>query len=134
MEPGLLMRASAQARGGFSMVEVLIALSVLSGIVLMMAPTAAKFPSAVANSQRRVQAAAVAEAQIALIRVYPQYDSLTPRFNGAAAGVPFPGWTRTTSVVRNGAGTTADLTRVTVTVTGPGLPVPIKRTATVAAP
>lgn len=124
----------ARAGAGFTLVEVLIALVILGGIVLLMGPAGARFPSVIAGSQTKIQAAAAADAHIALVRVYPLYDSLTPRFNRAETNVPFQGWTRTTSVVRIGAGTTADITRVTVTVTGPGLAVPIRRTATVAAP
>jgi prepilin-type N-terminal cleavage/methylation domain-containing protein len=127
------MRARA-ASPGFTLVEVLIALVILGGIVLMMGPAGARFPSAIAGSQVRIQAAAAADAHIALVRVYPLYDSLTPRFNRVENNVPFQGWRRTTSVVRTGNGTTADITRVTVTVTGPGLADPIRRTATVAAP
>jgi prepilin-type N-terminal cleavage/methylation domain-containing protein len=128
------MRAPVAAGRGFTLVEVLIALAILGGTVLLMAPGAAKFPSTIAASQRRIQAAAAADAEIALIRVYPLYDSLQARFDSTRSNTPFPGWTRATDVVRTGAGTTGDITRVTVTVTGPGLPVPIKRTATVAAP
>jgi hypothetical protein len=88
----------------------------------------------IAKNRIKVQAAAVADAQIATVRVSPAYDSLTIRFDSTKANVPFPGYSRSTRVVRSGTGTTADLTRVKVTVSGPQLATPIVRYATIAAP
>ena len=62
----------------------------------------------------------MADAQITLVRMYPNYDSLRIKFDSSKSNVPFTGYTRVTSVVRTGAGTTADITRVVVTVSGPG--------------
>ena len=128
------MRSTPTARAGFTLVEVVIALGILSGIVLLMAPAAQRYVSVATRSRREIQAAAIADAELAQIRVYPTYDSLRVRFDSTKNDVPFPGWMRTTSVVRTGANTTADITRITVTVTGPGLAQPIKRILTVAAP
>jgi prepilin-type N-terminal cleavage/methylation domain-containing protein len=128
------MTGTPRARGGFTLVEVLIAVTILSAVVLMMAAPASKFLSVTARSQRRVAASAAADAQIALIRMYPNYDSLRIKFDSTRTDLPFPGFTRRTEVVRTGINTTADITRIVVTITGPGLTVPIKRTATIAAP
>jgi prepilin-type N-terminal cleavage/methylation domain-containing protein len=128
------MQARTQSQRGFTLLEVVVATFILAGIVLMMAPSASRYLTTATKSRQRIQAQAVAEEQMALIRSSPTYDSLTVRFNGSQSNVPFTGWTRTTSVVRSGAGTTSDITRVTVTVNGPGLPTPIKRTLTIAAP
>lgn len=128
------MRPTPAARAGFTLIEVVIALSILSAVVLLMAPAAQRYVSTAARSRREIQAAAIADAELALIRVYPTYDSLKVRFDSTKTNVPFPGWTRTTQVVRAGANTLGDITRVTVTVTGPTLAQPIKRILTVAAP
>jgi hypothetical protein len=56
------------------------------------------------------------------------------KFDSTRNNVPFPGFTRVTNVVRTSAGANGDVTRVVVTITGPGLSSPIKRTATIAAP
>lgn len=128
------MRHSPSDQRGFSLIEVVIALTILSSVVMMMAVPAGRFMSTVSKSQRQVQAAAAANAQIALVRTYPVYDSLRVKFDSTRNNTPFTGWTRTTTVVRTGAGTTSDITRVTVTITGSGLATPIKRFATVAAP
>lgn len=127
------MRAT-RARGGFTLIEIVMAVFILSGIILMMAAPSSRFLSVTARSQRRIVASAAADAHIALVRMYPNYDSLRIKFDSTRTDVPFPGFTRQTQVVRSGAGTTGDVTRVVVTITGPGLATPIKRTATVAAP
>jgi prepilin-type N-terminal cleavage/methylation domain-containing protein len=128
LDPRLLMRSGTQNQRGFTLLEVVVATFILAGIVLMMAPSASRYLTVATKSRQRIQAQAAAEEQIAMIRSSPTYDSLTVRFNGSQSNVPFTGWTRTTSVVRSGAGTTSDITRITVTVTA------IKRTLTIAAP
>ena len=121
-------------RDGFTLVEVMIAIFILGSIVLTMAASASKYLSVATKQRQRVQAGAAAEAQIAMVRVSPVYDSLTVRFDSTTSNMPAAGYTRTTSVVRIGTGTTADITRVTVTVTGPLLATPVKRSITIAAP
>jgi prepilin-type N-terminal cleavage/methylation domain-containing protein len=128
------MRANAGRRAGFTLIEVIMAVTILSSITLMMAAPASKFMSATAKSQRRISASTAADAQIALVRMYPNYDSLIVKYNGSQSNTPFPGYTRQTQVIRTGAGTPGDITRIVVTITGSGLATPIKRTATIAAP
>ena len=128
------MRRTTANREGFTLIEVMISIFILGSIVLAMAASASRYLSLATKSRQRVQANAAAEAQIALVRVSPVYDSLTVRFDSTTSNIPAPGYTRTTSVVRTGAGTTSDITRVTVTVTGPLLATPVKRSITIAAP
>jgi Tfp pilus assembly protein PilV len=116
------------------LIEVLIALVMLSVVLLAAGVSTTRYLSLITRNRIRIQAAAVADAQIATIRVSPVYDSLTARFDSTRAGIPFAGYSRVTQVVRTGAGTTADQTRVTVTVTGPHLGAPVIRYATIAAP
>ena len=127
------MRAPRKAEG-FTLIEVIMAVTILSSVTLMMAAPASRFLSVTARSQRRIAASTVADAQIALVRMYPNYDSLRIKFDSTRSNIPFTGYTRVTSVVRTGVGTNGDITRVVVTVNGPGLSTPIKRTATIAAP
>lgn len=134
LETGVLMRARAGNREGFTLIEVIMAVTILASVTLMMAAPASKFLSTTAKSQRRILASAAADAQIALVRMYPNYDSLRIKYDSTKSNVPFPGFTRQTTVVRTGTGTPADITRVIVTISGTGLVTPIKRTATIAAP
>ena len=119
---------------GFTLVEVMIALAMLSVVLLAAAASTTKYLGVITRNRIRIQAAALADAQIAKVRVSPAYDSLTVRFDSTRSNVPFPGYTRSTRVIRTGAGTTNDLTRIRVTVSGPELSSPVIRYATIAAP
>jgi type II secretion system protein I len=123
-----------QSTAGFTLVEVLIALCMLSVVLLAAAASTTKYLGVITRNRIRIQAAAVADAQIAKVRVSPAYDSLTVRFDSSRTNVPFVGYTRSTRVLRSGAGTTNDLTKIRVTVSGPELTSPVVRYATIAAP
>jgi prepilin-type N-terminal cleavage/methylation domain-containing protein len=128
------MRAGASSRHGFSLIEVMIALVILSGVLLSLAASTTRYLSIITKNRIRIQSGAVADAQISAVRVAPNYLTLTSQFDGTLANVPLPGYSRVTRVVRTGAGTTADRTGVVVTVTGPQLPTPVIRYTTIAAP
>ncbi len=128
------MRVAASSRHGFSLIEVMIALVILSGVLLTLAASTSRYLSIITKNRIRIQSGAVADAQISAVRVAPNYLTLISQFDGTLANVPFPGYSRVTRVVRTGAGTTADRTSVVVTVTGPQLPTPVIRYATIAAP
>jgi prepilin-type N-terminal cleavage/methylation domain-containing protein len=127
------MRARSST-SGFTLVEVMIALAMLGVVLLAAAASTTRYLGVITRNRMRIQAAATADAQIAKVRVSPAYDSLTVRFDSSRTGVPFPGYTRSTRVIRSGAGTSTDLTRVRVTVSGPELSTPVVRYATIAAP
>ena len=128
------MKTRARSSAGFTLVEVLIALAMLSVVLLAAAASTTKYLGVITRNRMRIQAAAVADAQIAKVRVSPAYDSLTVRFDSTRSGVPFPGYTRSTRVIRSGAGSTTDVTKIRVTVSGPELSSPVVRYATIAAP
>jgi type II secretion system protein I len=119
---------------GFTLIEVLIALAMLGVVLLAAAASTTKYLGVITRNRIRIQAAAVADAQIAKVRVSPAYDSLTVRFDSSRSNVPFPGYTRSTRVIRTGAGTPNDMTKVRVAVSGPELASPVVRYATLAAP
>jgi type II secretion system protein I len=128
------MKTRAGSSAGFTLVEVLIALAMLSIVLLAAAASTTKYLGVITRNRMRIQAAAVADAQIAKVRVSPAYDSLTVRFDSTRSGVPFAGYTRSTRVIRTGAGSTTDVTKIRVTVSGPELSSPVVRYATIAAP
>ena len=120
--------------GGFTLIEVMIALVILSAVLLTLAAATSRYLSIIAKNRIRIQAGAVADARIATIRVAPNYATLVAQFDGTLPNVPFQGYTRQTRVIRVGEGTTADRTGVVVTIVGPQLPTPVIRYTTVAAP
>lgn len=128
------MSGPTSSRQGFTLIEVMIALVILSGVLLTLAASTTRYLSIITRNRIRIQSGAVADAQIAAVRVAPNYATLVTQFNGTLGNIPLPGYSRQTRVIRNGEGTTADRTGVIVTVTGPNLPTPVVRYTTVAAP
>ena len=127
-------------RRGFTLVEVMIALIILTIVALSLGKFVASFSHAVGTSTIRTIAVNVATEQMELIRGNANqsaYPTLVASFNGnVVTGFPnYPRMTRTTTVVRTtGNNPRRDYTTVTVTVTEPTLGTPVNLTAVVAAP
>lgn len=130
------MRMQTRKRG-FSLVEIMVALTILMIIILGLANTTISFLHETTIDTVRVRAQSFADMRIAEVRGYPTYDNLTATFNNT--DTPESGFTRQTQVVRDKSATTActnpppgcpknDITRVTVTVTNAGLAAPVART------
>lgn len=121
-------------RRGFTLLEVAIALSILGGVLLVLATTTARFIHTVTLDRVRTQATAVANAHVARIQLWPTYDSLTVQFAGTTPNYPFANWSRETTVWRSPVVVPPnDYTRITVSVTAPALDSTIRRTITIAA-
>jgi len=118
------MRIS-HARRGFSLAEIMVALVILSVIVMGLAMTTISFLHETTLDTSRVRATTSADTRIAQIKGWPDYSALTT-FGVVENNVPDIGWTRTTVVHR-------DTTRITVTVTGPGLVAPVARSTAISA-
>jgi prepilin-type N-terminal cleavage/methylation domain-containing protein len=128
-------------RRGFSLVEIMVALTILMIIILGLANTTISFLHETSIDTVRVRAQSFADMRIAEVRGFPTYSNLTTTFS--SSDVPEPGFNRQTVVVRDKSATSTcnnpagcpknDVTRVTVTVTNAGLSAPISRTITVAA-
>jgi len=122
-----------QDRSGFSLVEVMVALVILTIVVAGLAGTTVTFQHQMALGQIEARAQAVANSQLAQIRAYPDYTQLST-FAGTQTNYPISGWTLQTTVNRDTSAVTTcatppcannDVTRVLVTVTAPGLSVPV---------
>lgn len=126
-------------RRGFSLVEIMVALTILMIIILGLANTTISFLHETTIDTVRVRAQSFADMRIAEVRGYPSYDNLVPTFNNT--DTPESGFNRQTLVVRDKSATSTcnnplgcpknDVTRVTVTVTNVGLAAPIARTVTI---
>lgn len=130
-------------RKGFTLVETLVAMVILTVVALSLGRFVASFLHAVGTSTVRTVGTAVATEQIELVRARntatgpTAYTTLVPTFNNVTT-VGFPGYPsmrRTTRVVRFTSNSPrADRTTITVTVTEPTMGVPINLTVVVAAP
>ena len=123
-------------RQGFTMVEVIVALAILSTAVLGLAGSATRLTTAAATAEVRAQATYSAQDRIGRIEMDGRYTLLDSLYEGVEAGVPADGFTRTTTVehVSTTSPDTLDYRVITVQVVGPGLTAPVERTLMVAAP
>ena len=127
------VRPSAGGPGGpegFSLVEVLVALVIVSVAMMALAASSVTFLQTVSETDQRAAAVQLAEDRIATILADPEYDMLEARYDTTETGfTSMPDAVRTTEVVRFNAPT---YTRVDVTVTGPGIDDPVTRTTATA--
>lgn len=117
------------------MVEVIAAMVILSFVLVGMVGTSG-FLTTVARADRQAAANELAEDRIEQVKMEPKYTKIDSLYAGTESSFPtLPGYTRTTTVVQvGGPALTQDYKMITVTVNGPGLPAPSKRTVFVAAP
>lgn len=126
---------AADAPEGFTLIEVMIALTILVGVVLAMGMSTTVLSRSVRDSDVRNRAQSVADMQIGRARAWPTYSTLNQlteaKFNGTVDGL-----TSTTTVTVD---TTSgqNITKVKVTVSAVAsalLATPISRTISIAAP
>lgn len=124
------------ARAGFTIVEVIVALVILSIAVLGLAGSATRLTTAAATAEVRAQAVYSADDRIGRIEMDRRYTLLDSLYEAVENGVPGPGFVRSTTVehIQVTSPDTLDYLMVTVNVTGPGFTEPVKRTLVVAAP
>ena len=130
-----LRTTGGTSRKGFTLIEVMIALTILVGVVLAMGMSTTTLSRSVRDSDVRNRAQSVADMQIGRARAWPTYATLLQlteqKFNGTVDGL-----TSTTTVTVD---TTSgqNITKVKVTVSAVAtalLSTPISRTISIAAP
>jgi len=121
---------------GFTLIEIMIALVILALVVLGMATSTGRFIRVVAESDWQVAAIQLADDRIQTVLMDPNYAGLDTTYTATESSFPtLTGFVRTTTISQvGGVGQTTNHKRIVVTVTGPGLSSPVKRSATVAAP
>lgn len=123
-----------QPRNGFTLIEVMIALTILSIVLLGLASMTTRTVHVVTTSDREEAAIQLAHDRIEFVRSDPRYLQLDSLYGGLETNFPtLPGVQRNTLVNRVTTSNN-DYSRVTVTVTGPGLSNPVSRSITVARP
>lgn len=121
---------------GFTLVEVIIAMLIMSTVLLAMVGTTASLIHVVSVADRNASALQLVDSRIERVQMDPNYAGLDSTYAGTESDFPtLPGYVRTTTIVQfGGSGQAVDYKKVTVTVTGPGLTDPVARTITMAAP
>lgn len=135
LTPGAGPRAGER---GMTLVEILVAMTILAVVLLGMGKFAFNFSRTERQGETRTVAVALADQRLSLIRATPNYAGMEANFAGTEATIPgFPGYARTTVIVHTGGPRPTydnDYKTITVTVTSPGLAAPVAETVVVAAP
>lgn len=124
------------SRAGMTLIEIVVAVTILSGALLGIAMFASRMVRGVSDSQAKTTAAELAGERLELVKLTGTYVSVdTFVRTETALGTGYLGYTRQTQVQRVNAGVsdTLDYKIVTVTVRGQLLPQPVKRTTIIAA-
>lgn len=131
--------ALVRARAGMTLIEVILAVVILSGAMLGLANFGRKFQHATSDATIQALASDLATQKLEEIKAYRVYSTLAATFDGTtqtfASNPTYVGFTRTTAAVRcsgcpDGVN---DYITVTVTVTGNTLASPQKKTTVIAA-
>ncbi len=125
-----------RTKNGFTLIEVMIAMVIMSSVLLAMVAATSSLIHVVTVADRNSSALQLVDSRIERIQMDPGYASLDTAYVGTETNFPtLDGFIRTTTIVRfGGSGQAVDYKKVTVTVTGPGVPAPVSRTITLAAP
>ncbi len=125
-----------RAKNGFTLIEVMIAMVIMSTVLLAMVAATSSLIHVVTVADRNASALQLVDSRIERIQLDPDYVSLESEYARTETNFPtLDGFVRTTTIVRfGGSGEAVDYKKITVTVTGPGVPDPVSRTVTMAAP
>ena len=129
---------TVRSRRGLTLIEIMIAMVILTVVLLGMGKFAVNFTRAVQGSEARTIAVNLVDQRLSEIRSSPNYTGLEVAYNATEATISgFNGYSRTTTIVHTGGVRPTysdDFKTITVTVTPPGRDLPIKKTIVVAAP
>ena len=132
------MANASVVRRGFTLVEVLVALVLISGVALTMGAAVARLSSSAARDGQALRAVELARERVVRVASDPAYARLETRYNGTETAADLEGFTRTTTIQRilqnQGGGLVLDYKMIDVQVTGPGVTGAVTRRAVVAAP
>lgn len=130
-------RRATGGRPGFSLVEVIVALTILTGSLLGFAVVAQRFTRSNTDVATRTFASDLATSRLEQIKGLRNYTALVATYNaqvetwtGTSA---YAGFTRRTYAARTGPNATHDYTTVTVEVSGRSLTPVVRRTTVIAA-
>ncbi|HEY2806743.1 MAG TPA: prepilin-type N-terminal cleavage/methylation domain-containing protein [Gemmatimonadales bacterium] len=128
----------ASRERGVTLIEIIIAMVILTVVLLAMGSFAVNFTKTVRQSDARTIAVELCDQRLSEIRASPNYAGLIANFAATENTITgFTGYSRVTQIVHTGGPRPTfpqDFQTVTVSVTAPGITLPIKKTIVVAAP
>jgi type II secretory pathway pseudopilin PulG len=126
-----------------TIIEVLFAIVILSGVMLALSRFGQEFSKATRNAANLAIASDLAAARIEAVRGHASYGTMASTFNGSSetsgtvganpSMVGYDGYIRSTKAVRT-LNDTLDYVTVTVTVTANVLKAPMTKSAVIASP
>jgi prepilin-type N-terminal cleavage/methylation domain-containing protein len=124
---------------GFTLIEVCIAIVILTVAILGLGSSTARMLSPVGNAELEFAALQAVEDRLSEMRLDPRYGLLDSIYGGTETGLPaLTGMSRATTVTRTqnvlANGNTLDFQTIVVTVAGGNLPEPVSRTLIMGAP
>ena len=131
-----MTRRIAEARAGLTLVEVIVAVTILGSATLAMGAFLTRFAASVSAARTRDTAAQIAVERIEEVKGAATYDTIPILYPEAGAAVSgYPDFTRTTRIRRIGGGTgdLVDYRVITVEVTSPQLRTRLRRSTVIAA-
>ena len=125
----------AARRAGMSLVEVIVAMMILVGVVLVLGAFSTKFAQATGQAHLVILANEIAATRIDQLRNQPSYAALDTMVRTDSVKSDFSWYTIRTQMVRYGGAVTdsVDYKMVTVTVTHPQMKKTVTKTTAVAA-
>jgi len=126
-----------RTRAGFSLVEVVVAMTILTASLLGFAAIAQKFTRSNTDVLSRTLGSEIATARIEQIKGARSYGTLVSTYNNVSESWTgtnaWAGFARRTVATRTGPSATADFVTITVIVSGRGLNPVVRRTTSIAA-
>lgn len=134
-----MLNGTRTSEGGFTLVELIISLLLLTVVILGSAYTSASLSRNAAESELEAMALQAVESRLSTIQMDSRYSDLESLYEGSETSLPgLDGITRTTVIERVqtavSGGRNHDYTRITVRASGPFLGSPIAQQVIVAAP
>jgi prepilin-type N-terminal cleavage/methylation domain-containing protein len=130
--------AAGGAQRGMTLIEIIIALTILATVLLGMGQFAFNFSRVERQSEARTIAVNLADQRLSQVRASPNYSGMETNYAGTESSISgFPGYQRTTTIIHTGGPRptyTNDFKTVTVTVTSSALASSVTKTVVVASP
>jgi prepilin-type N-terminal cleavage/methylation domain-containing protein len=120
--------------GGFTLIEICIAIVILTAAVLGLGASTSRMLSPTGNAELEFVALEAVEDRLAEIKLDPRYGVLDSLYETTQTNLPgLTGASRVTSINRT-QNAQADFQTIVVTVSGGNLPAPVSRTLIMGAP